>query len=104
LVALALLILFVLVFRVVVGTTGSLTHLVAQRTTCDGTCSRANRPGSGTHGCTHNSTANGSCSFTSVPTSDVGHVSASIIGLVATSAVLIAIVVLSHPFHFLFSD
>jgi hypothetical protein len=80
------------VFRVVVGTFGTLTHLVAQRCASDATCNGAKRPQNGTHGSSHNTTAYGSYSFTSVNTSCVGRVAAS-------CSVPIAVVVFSHPSH-----
>jgi stage III sporulation protein SpoIIIAA len=80
------------VFRVVVGTSGTLTHLVAQRCASKATCNGAKRPQNGTRGSASNTTGNGSYSFTSV--------NASRVGLVATSStVLIAVVVFSHPSH-----
>jgi hypothetical protein len=79
-------------FRVVVGTSGTLAHLVAQRCASDATYNSANRPQNRTHGSARYTSAYCSYSFTSV--------NASRVGLVAASSILtIAIVVFSHPSH-----
>jgi hypothetical protein len=79
-------------FRFVVGTSGTLTQLVAQGTASNTTCNGANRSQNRTHGSTRSSTADSSYSFTSVNAIRVGRVA-------ATSTVPIAIVVFSHPSH-----
>jgi hypothetical protein len=80
------------VFRVVIGTSGTLTQLLAQRCASDATCNSAKRSQNGTHGSARNTTGNGSYSFNSVNASLVGRVAASI-------TFPIAVVVFSHPSH-----
>jgi hypothetical protein len=80
------------VFRVVVGTSGTLTHLIAQRCASDATYNGTNRPQKGTYGSACNTTAHGSYCFTSINTSRIGFVATS-------STVPIAVVVISHPSH-----
>jgi hypothetical protein len=80
------------VFRIVVGTSGTLTHLIAQRCASETTYNGANWPQKGTYGSTRNTTAHSSYSFTSVNTSRVGRVAIS-------STVPIAVVVFSHTSH-----
>jgi hypothetical protein len=80
------------VFHVVVDTSGTITHLVAQRCASEATYNGANRPQNGTYGSARNTTAHGTYSFTSVNTSRVGRVATS-------STVPIAVVVFSHPTH-----
>jgi hypothetical protein len=76
------------VFRVVVGTSGALTHLVPQCCASEATCNGAQRPQKGTRGSARNTSAHGSYSFTSVNASRVG-----------SGTVPIVVVVFSHPSH-----
>jgi hypothetical protein len=80
------------VFRVVVATSGTLTHLVTQRCASEATYNGANRPQNGTRDSTRSTTAHGSYSFSSVNASRVGRIAAS-------STVPIAVVIFSHPSH-----
>jgi hypothetical protein len=80
------------VFRVVIGTSGTLTQLVAQRCAGETTYNGANWPQNGTRGSACSTTAHGSYSFTSVNASRVGRVAAS-------STFPIAVVLFSHPSH-----
>jgi hypothetical protein len=80
------------VFRIVVCTFGTLTHLVAQRCANEAACNGANRTQNGTRYSARYTTAYGSYSFTSVNASRVG-------GVAASSTLPILVVVICHPSH-----
>jgi hypothetical protein len=78
--------LITLVFRVVVGTFGTFTHLVTQRCASDASYNGTHRPQKGTRGRARNTTAYGSYSFTSV-------------NIIRVGLIPIAFVAFSHPSH-----
>jgi hypothetical protein len=84
---------------VIFGIPGTLSHLVAQRTTCDSACSSTKGSDKGAYDAANYSTSYSSGGFASISVSDVVHYTTSIVILASVPGP--AFIVFSHSSHFL---